>query len=72
MASINMKQIINELNTSSRKQLEGLAYGAAISKFENAKEDLLEEFENHDVTKELLAGPTAESKYLSKGIYLPR
>jgi hypothetical protein len=67
MAYVNIKQVISEINTSSRKQLENLAYGAARSKFNNSKEELIEEFENHPASVEIKAGPEAGSEFLSRG-----
>ncbi|RTK99692.1 MAG: hypothetical protein EKK57_08935 [Proteobacteria bacterium] len=66
MAKINIQYINRDL-VGSKKQFVGLAKGAALSKFNAAKNELLEDFDNHQVTKELEGDPLKEGKILSKG-----
>lgn len=68
MASLNISQFISEISIQSKKQLEGLAKGAAQSKFTAARADLIEDFETHEVSKEIKEGPNADkSQFISKG-----
>ncbi len=67
MATVNIKQLINELNTNSRPQLEALARGAAVSKFNGNKKEFIEKFTEHPYTEELKGGEEAGSVSLTKG-----
>lgn len=64
MTSIMQKLVIATTNSNS---LQNLAYGTALSKLRDRKEGLIENFNNHGVTKEILAGATAATSYLPVG-----
>lgn len=66
MAKINIQYLNRDL-IGSKKQFAGLAKGAALSKLNAAKNELIEDFDNHQVTKELEGDPLAEGKILPKG-----
>jgi hypothetical protein len=66
MAIVNVSYLKNELASQAR-QFKGLAYGAANVNLQDAKRKLLEDFDNHEVTKEIKAGPDAESRVLPYG-----
>lgn len=57
LVSINSK-IVNKLK---QKQYQNFMYSAANTRFVFAKDDLLEQFDNHEVTKELKEGAKATS-----------
>lgn len=59
MATINVNQILKKIEAN--KSAEGLAYGAALRKFNAVKPQLIGEFQNHPVTKEIEAGESAEN-----------
>lgn len=66
--------ILNRINISTKinsvlssKKFAGLARNAANTKFVFAKNNMLEEFESHEITKEIRAGAEAESQFLLRG-----
>lgn len=68
-----MKAIVNEIgirakciNALKKRQFVGLAHSAANTRFQFAKQDLLNDYDEHPVTQELLAGPyTNDSNFVS-------
>ncbi len=65
---LNKINISKKLNSSlSSKRFVGLARNAANTRFIFAKSAVIEDFENSEVTQEILAGPEATSKFLSFG-----
>jgi hypothetical protein len=60
MAKVDI-QLLKKSLKINEAQLSNLAYGAALSKFKAVKEETLEEFDDHPVTKELKGGPAAEN-----------
>ncbi len=52
MATLNVTQLRRELKTSVRS-LENLAYGAALSKFTSAHNEMLEDLEENEISQEL-------------------
>jgi hypothetical protein len=60
---LNIKQLLKKRLTNS-KSLQNLAYGAAIKKSERLKKELVEEFDQHPVTKELEQGTSGTSSLL--------
>lgn len=65
MATVNIEHFRKELRGQARRY-KGLAYGSASNKFNAAQRKLIDDFNNHPVTKELRDGPEAinESKTL--------
>lgn len=63
---INIQSLRRDL-TKGSKQLSNLAYGAALSKTNAAKKELLNNFEASAVTRELAAGPEASEEVLPYG-----
>jgi len=61
MATLNLEQFYRSVNRVAIPSMTNLAYGAAKSKFDSAKRDLLEEFDDSDVTQEIAEGPEAEN-----------
>lgn len=57
MAEIKIQQILKKMQES--KSCENLAYGAALQRFNSTKLELVEDFNEHPVTKEIEAGPDA-------------
>lgn len=65
---INRISIQNKLSKSlTQRRFQGLAYNAANTRFIAAKSNALSDFQEHEVTKEILAGPKADSIFLAKG-----
>lgn len=65
---INRINIENKCNRAlTQDSYKNLAYRNAKTRFVFAKDNLLQEFDNDEITKEILAGPTAESSFLPKG-----
>lgn len=66
---INIEQVIQETLSQMVKDrsLENLAYGAALSKFRAAKNELLSDFDNSSTTKEINEGRLASSERLPSG-----
>jgi hypothetical protein len=65
---INKVNIQNRLNrTLTKKTYVDLATRNAQIRFDTAEREALREFDNHEITKELLDGPQAESKFLARG-----
>lgn len=58
MARLIVSQFRSDMKAQSRKWA-GLAYGAALRKFNSAKTQLINDFEEHKVTQELREGPNA-------------
>lgn len=61
MPQINYKQIRENLAKQSLKQVKALAKGSALSKFNSAYADLLEDFNEHPVTQEIEGGENAQN-----------
>ena len=67
MPNLNMNVFRKELSTSL-KSLAPLANNNAQRRFDKIKEDFLEnDFDNHEVSREIREGPTAKSRHLLKG-----
>ena len=65
---LNKVEIQNRYNrVLTEDSYKDLAYRNAKTRFDFAQEDLLEDFDKHEITKELLEGPTAENSILPKG-----
>lgn len=62
---INVNYIKKKIEQANR--LKGLAIGNAERRFNIAQEKLLEDFDDHIVTKEIEAGPQANSQVLNEG-----
>jgi hypothetical protein len=60
MGKINVKQFRSDLSKAVGS-LKNLAYGTAKSKLEFYKDQLLDKFDNHEVTVELEGGATGEN-----------
>lgn len=58
MPKINIKQLERDLRPAINS-LANLSFGAALEKFNSAKQSLIFEFDQHPVTKELKSGPDA-------------
>jgi hypothetical protein len=68
------KVIINRVKFSNKikgaltqKRFSGIAGNAAQARFDYRKDELLNDFDSHSVTKELLAGPSSDSIFLDRG-----
>ena len=61
MASINIRQLTKETERAINS-LENLAYGAALENFNHSKNEMVEEFNNHVVTKEIESGPDGNNE----------
>ena len=61
MATLNLEQFYRSVNRVAIPSMTNLAYGAAKSKFDAAKRDLLEEFDDSNVTQEIADGPEADN-----------
>lgn len=68
MAKVNIQYIRKDILRAA-PQFKNLAYGAALSRFNRAKNDVITSFLENDVTKEIEAGPTAShsSEVVSAG-----
>jgi hypothetical protein len=61
MATVNIKQLFEEVKPALIRQRKGLSYGAALSAFNGAYDELMEDFENDPVTIEIEGGPGASN-----------
>lgn len=66
MARINIQYIKRDLEKAV-PQFRNLSKGAAISKLNGAKNELLRDLDEHQVTKELEGDPLAQGKILTEG-----
>lgn len=66
MASINIQYIKRDLQKAAPR-FQNISKGAAISKLNGAKNELLRDLDEHQVTKELEGDPLANGKILSEG-----
>ncbi len=64
MARINLEQFRKEILADTGGQLSRAAYALANERFQENKEQLMEDFENHEVTQEIEAGPEPEESDL--------
>lgn len=69
MPQINLTSIMQKLVKAATNdgRLEILAYNKVVRRVESNKKNLIKEFEDHEITKEILAGPEAGSNFLSEG-----
>jgi len=63
---LSIKQLLKK-NYSNSKVLQNLAYGAAKKKTEGLKKEVLREFDQHEVTKELEQGTSGMNSSLLGG-----
>lgn len=66
MGKVDIKYLRKEL-APSINSLANLAYGAALSKFNSSKSELLDDVKNHEVSKEIAQGNAADGKFFSDG-----
>lgn len=65
---INRISVQNKLNRAlTKKSYQDLAARNAAVRFDQAKRDLIDDFQNHPVTLEIEAGPTAQGGLLERG-----
>lgn len=68
-AHINLTSILQKVVVASSKdsRLENLAYGSALSRVNFHKNQLIRDFDDHPITREIEAGPDADSQFLDRG-----